>query len=102
VLRRAESQLEYSHTNNQEFESTRKSPMKNLYDVLRQKEAEIQQLQKDIEALRVAARLLADESESESVGRPMTGPTQTRVATSPVATAKPADLSPAVGIRQFP
>ena len=28
--------------------------MKNLYDVLRQKEAEIQQLQKDIEALRVA------------------------------------------------
>jgi len=78
--------------------------MKNLYDVLRQKEAEIQQLQKDIEALRVAARLLADESESESIGsRPMTGPTQTpRVATSPVATAKPADLSPAVGIRQFP
>ncbi len=77
--------------------------MKNLYDVLRQKEAEIQQLQKDIEALRVAARLLADESESENT-RPISGPTATpRVATSPVATAKPADtLSPAVGIRQFP
>jgi hypothetical protein len=79
--------------------------MKNLYDVLRQKEAEIQQLQKDIEALRVAARLLADEGESEPVNtRPMTGPTPTpRVAAAPVATAKPADtLSPAVGIRQFP
>ncbi len=76
--------------------------MKNLYDVLRQKEAEIQQLQKDIEALRVAARLLADEGEAETVAaRPM--PTPTPRVTTPVATAKPADtLSPAVGIRQFP
>jgi hypothetical protein len=37
--------------------------MRNIYDVLRQKEAEIQQLQRDIEALRVAARLLADDSD---------------------------------------
>ena len=38
--------------------------MKNIYDVLRQKENEIQQLQKDIEALRVAARLLADDNDA--------------------------------------
>jgi hypothetical protein len=35
--------------------------MKNIADVLKQKEIEYMQLQKDIEALRVAARLLADD-----------------------------------------
>ncbi|MGD9714684.1 MAG: hypothetical protein AB7V46_21885 [Thermomicrobiales bacterium] len=37
--------------------------MKNIFDVMRQKEAEIQQLQREIEALRTAARLLADETD---------------------------------------
>ncbi len=37
--------------------------MKNIFEVMRQKEAEIQQLQREIEALRTAARLLADESD---------------------------------------
>lgn len=36
--------------------------MKNIYEVLRQKESDLQQLQKEVEALRLAARLLADES----------------------------------------
>ena len=36
--------------------------MKNIFEVLRQKEAELQQMQKEIEALRMAARLLADET----------------------------------------
>jgi hypothetical protein len=38
--------------------------MKNLYDVLRQKEQEIKQLQKEIEALRLAASLLSEEPET--------------------------------------
>ena len=38
--------------------------MKNIADVLKQKEIEYMQLQKDIEALRVAARLLADDDSS--------------------------------------
>ena len=78
--------------------------MKNIYEVLRQKENEIQQLQKDIEALRVAARLLADDSELDTL-RTVTSPAAApRVtATAVAATVKPAEtLSPAVGIRQFP
>jgi len=38
--------------------------MKNVYEVLRQKELELARLEKEVEALRVAAPLLADEKES--------------------------------------
>lgn len=38
--------------------------MKNIYDVLKQKEAQLQQLQREIEALQIAARLLSDEAET--------------------------------------
>lgn len=80
--------------------------MKNIYDVLRQKENEIQQLQKDIEALRVAARLLADDNDAETVStRSVSAPVSTPRITAPAVTAtvKPADaMGPAVGIRQFP
>jgi hypothetical protein len=78
--------------------------MKNIYEVLRQKENEIQQLQKDIEALRVAARLLADDNELDTVRTVLSTGTAPRVSTSAVAAAvKPAETSgPAVGIRQFP
>jgi hypothetical protein len=41
--------------------------MKNIYDVLKQKESEIQQLQKEIEALRIAATLLADDTDARPV-----------------------------------
>ena len=77
--------------------------MKNIYEVLRQKENEIQQLQRDIEALRVAARLLADDSDVDTLRSVATG-TAPRVSTTAVApTGKSADtLGPAVGIRQFP
>jgi hypothetical protein len=37
--------------------------MKNINDVMRTKEQQIQQLQREIEALRVAARLLADDGD---------------------------------------
>jgi hypothetical protein len=78
--------------------------MKNIYEVLRQKENEIQQLQKDIEALRVAARLLADDNELDTVRTVTSTGTAPRVSAAAVATAvKPAEtLGPAVGIRQFP
>jgi hypothetical protein len=38
--------------------------MKNVYEVLRQKEAELTRLEKEVEALRLAAPLLADEKET--------------------------------------
>lgn len=37
------------------------SKMRDINEVIRRKEAELQQLQRDIEALRVAARVLAEE-----------------------------------------
>jgi hypothetical protein len=46
--------------------------MKDIYVVLRQKEQEAQQLQKDIEALRVAARLLADDNDAQFVAQMVT------------------------------
>ncbi len=75
--------------------------MKNIYEVLRQKELEVQQLQKDIEALRIAARLLADDTDAEP-SRPATS--APRISAAAVASAaKPADtLTPSSGIRQFP
>jgi PAS domain-containing protein len=38
--------------------------MKNVYEVLRQKELELSRLEKEVEALRVAAPLLADDGEA--------------------------------------
>ncbi len=38
--------------------------MKNVYEVLRQKELELTRLEKEVEALRLAAPLLSDEKES--------------------------------------
>ena len=38
--------------------------MKNLFDVLKQKEDQVQQLERDIEVLRVAARMLVEETDA--------------------------------------
>ena len=38
--------------------------MKNVYEVLRQKELELSRLEKEVEALRVAAPLLSDDKDS--------------------------------------
>jgi hypothetical protein len=38
--------------------------MKNVYEVLRQKELELTRLEKEVDALRVAAPLLSDEKEA--------------------------------------
>jgi hypothetical protein len=40
--------------------------MKNVYEVLRQKELELTRLEKEVEALRVAAPLLSEEKEQQS------------------------------------
>jgi hypothetical protein len=39
--------------------------MKDINEVLRKKEVDLQQIQREVEALRVAARLLSEESEAE-------------------------------------
>jgi hypothetical protein len=39
--------------------------MKNPYEVLRAKELELQQIQKEIEALRVTAKILGEDSETQ-------------------------------------
>lgn len=44
--------------------------MKSLVDVLRQKEIELQQIQAEVDALRVALRLVSEEGENS--GRPLT------------------------------
>ncbi len=80
--------------------------MKNIYDVLRQKESEVQQLQKEIEALRVVARLLADDGDGEvSSSRPASaGAGRVSAAAAVAAAVKPEPLSASApaGIRQFP
>ena len=44
--------------------------MKNVYEVLRQKELELARLEKEVEALRVAAPLLSDDKEIPSDNKP--------------------------------
>jgi hypothetical protein len=45
--------------------------MKNVYEVLRQKEMELTRLEKEVEALRLVAPLLSEEKESVSeIGKP--------------------------------
>jgi hypothetical protein len=44
--------------------------MKNVYEVLRQKELELARLEKEVEALRVAAPLLSEENKESSVEAP--------------------------------
>jgi hypothetical protein len=74
--------------------------MKNIFDVLKQKEAELQQIQKEVEALRTAARLLTDESETraEAMIRPAPVPAGPVPAPRAKEVAAGFDASP----RQFP
>lgn len=45
--------------------------MKNIVEVLKQKEAELQQLQREVEALRISVRLLSEEGDPRVDGRPL-------------------------------
>ena len=44
--------------------------MKDVYEVLRQKKLEVSRLQKEVEALRVAAPLLSEDGEAENDNQP--------------------------------
>jgi hypothetical protein len=65
--------------------------MKNVYEVLRQKEMELTRLEKEVEALRLVAPLLSEEKEIADMGKPalataVNGPQPTAripIATSP-------------------
>src|SRR4051812_32514399 len=48
------------------FSPTQVPQMKNVYEVLRQKELELARLEKEVEALRVAAPLLSDDKDAGS------------------------------------
>lgn len=60
--------------------------MKNIHEVLREKEQQIEQLQRDIEVLRAAARLLDGESSPSPSG----------------VSREPVGVSTAAGGRRFP
>ena len=47
--------------------------MKNIVEVLKQKEAELRQLQAEVDALRVAIRLLSEDPENSGRGLAPTG-----------------------------
>lgn len=57
--------------------------MKNIHDVIKAKEQQVQQLQRELEVLRAAAKLLADDSEAAPGPRPATS---THVAAPPLPT----------------
>ena len=58
--------------------------MKNVYEVLRQKELKISKLKKEVEALRVAAPLLAEGEEAGLDNKPsLGGPTPVNAAPQP-------------------
>ncbi len=63
--------------------------MKNVYEVLRQKELELARLEKEVEALRVAAPLLSEEKEGVAeISKPtLTG---TSAAQQPIRVPQPA------------
>jgi hypothetical protein len=67
--------------------------MKNVYEVLRQKELELSRLEKEVEALRVAAPLLSDDKDAAAADTAVTKPTLTAtpaVAQQPIRIPQPA------------
>jgi hypothetical protein len=65
--------------------------MKNVYEVLRQKELELARLEKEVEALRVAAPLLSEEKEAvleATTNKPTLTPAA--VAQAPIRIPQPA------------
>jgi hypothetical protein len=72
--------------------------MKNVYEVLRQKELELARLEKEVEALRVAAPLLSDDKESLAEGT-----NNKPTLASPVPTQQPIRIpQPAVSVSPQP
>lgn len=74
--------------------------MKNVYEVLRQKELELTKLEKEVEALRVAAPLLSEEKEQMAEAPKPTlaaALPQQPVRIPPVVAAQPSTAARAVG-----
>jgi hypothetical protein len=61
--------------------------MKNVYEVLRQKELELSRLEKEVEALRVAAPLLSEDKEAGNDNKPTLAATATQ---TPIRIPQPA------------
>jgi len=66
--------------------------MRNVYEVLRQKELELARLEKEVEALRVAAPLLSEDKEMavEATNNKPTLATSTSVPQQPIRIPQPA------------
>lgn len=64
--------------------------MKNVYEVLRQKELELARLEKEVEALRVAAPLLSDDKEILEATTNKPALTATAPVQAPIRMAQPA------------
>ena len=65
--------------------------MRNVYEVLRQKELELARLEKEVEALRVAAPLLSEDKEmGETINNKPTLATTTPVTQQPIRIPQPA------------
>lgn len=62
--------------------------MKNVYEVLRQKELELSRLEKEVEALRVAAPLLSEDKEAGNDNKPTLA--AATVAQQPIRIPQPA------------
>lgn len=75
--------------------------MRNIYDVIREKEAAVEQLQKELEALRIAARLLTDDSNGKRDREPVPVPVST---VRPTMTRPNTDTEVMLSapLRQFP
>jgi hypothetical protein len=71
--------------------------MKNVYEVLRQKELELTRLEKEVEALRVAAPLLSEEKEimAEAPKPSLAPPVQPQPVRIPAAVAAQGGAAPA-------
>jgi hypothetical protein len=72
--------------------------MKNVYEVLRQKELELSRLEKEVEALRIAAPLLSEDKESEptvKASAPAAVPQQPVRVPQPAVAAAAAQARPA-------
>jgi hypothetical protein len=72
-----------------------KPKMKNIKDVLREKEAELRQLEKEVEVLRLAVSLLGDQSDTRSRGA-CCGPRLEQGPSAAIAVAAPVPSPEAV------
>jgi hypothetical protein len=71
--------------------------MRNIYDVIRQKESQIQQLERELEALRLAARLLTDDTKVD-----VDSPRPERVAAVAAPTISAPTMSPSFSMAASP